>query len=230
METHRLRRRSRLRGRNDDDDSDSDDSAPAHAVSMIGAQGRYPRTLIVGIAALFFVVALVTFVSQHMNAWERPKINPKPLVPIVAPGVGETDAPRPPPAVVDEDGLSLDDLDLPPPPETFVGNKEDQAAGRFYIENIRRPNTRIDQKTWTEYGAFGFDLPKGSPKWTQPLGEKLCIIDLDNRKFDGPGEIFGPDRMSWDDPLKVHGLSVGILNHWLYGESTGPYETSVLMK
>ena len=47
--------------------------------------------------------------------------------------------------------------------------------------------------------------------------KKMCIIDLDNRKFNETGQLFGPEAMSWKDKDQVHGLSMGILNHWLYG-------------
>jgi len=52
------------------------------------------------------------------------------------------------------------------------------------------------------------------------MREKLCIIDLDNRKFDEAGEVFGPDVMDWgsaDGMHGVHGLSLGLLNHYVYG-------------
>ena len=49
------------------------------------------------------------------------------------------------------------------------------------------------------------------------MGESLCIIDLDNRPFNESQQLFGPVAMSWDQPQDVHGLSLGILNHWLYG-------------
>lgn len=49
------------------------------------------------------------------------------------------------------------------------------------------------------------------------MGENLCIIDLDNRPFNDSGGIFGPELMSWDNAAQVHGLSTGVLNHWVYG-------------
>lgn len=53
--------------------------------------------------------------------------------------------------------------------------------------------------------------------WTQPLGEQLCIIDLDNRRFNESGQLWAEAPMTWDRPAEVHGLSLGVLNHWLYG-------------
>ncbi|KAH0489881.1 hypothetical protein TgHK011_001373 [Trichoderma gracile] len=71
------------------------------------------------------------------------------------------------------------------------------------------------------FGAFKYDLKHGV-HFPEPLGHDLCIIDLDNRPFDAPNQIFGPNVMSWEkDAEKVHGLSVGVLNHWLYAKIHG---------
>lgn len=53
--------------------------------------------------------------------------------------------------------------------------------------------------------------------WQQPMRENLCVIDLDNRRFSAPGEIYGPEAMDWGSPNGVHGLSLGLLNHYVYG-------------
>lgn len=73
-----------------------------------------------------------------------------------------------------------------------------------------------DDKTIRHHGVFEVDLP-GEAYFTKPLGEKLCIIDMDSRLFDEPGQIFNEDGMNWDDAETVHGLSTGFLNHYLYG-------------
>lgn len=46
-------------------------------------------------------------------------------------------------------------------------------------------------------------------------------MDLDNRLFNESGQIWGKRPMSWDRPEQVHGLSLGILNHWLYAKIHG---------
>lgn len=97
-----------------------------------------------------------------------------------------------------------------------VGDFSDDALRQAFIDNIYKSGIKVDQPKYRLFGAFDWELPK-EISFKKPLGENLCIIDLDNRPFDAPGGIFGPELMSWDDADKVHGLSTGVLNHWLYG-------------
>lgn len=85
----------------------------------------------------------------------------------------------------------------------------------FFLSRIYNPRVPIDAHEYSPYGALGWELPS-DPKWTKPMGEQLCIIDLDNRPFDEPGQVFGPGLMSWDKAKEVRGQSLGVLNHWLY--------------
>lgn len=97
-----------------------------------------------------------------------------------------------------------------------VGGFSDDDLRKAFIDNIYKSDIKVDQEKYRLFGAFDWELPK-KVSFKKPLGENLCIIDLDNRPFDAPGGIFGPELMSWDDADKVHGLSTGVLNHWLYG-------------
>ncbi|PFH58643.1 hypothetical protein XA68_13412 [Ophiocordyceps unilateralis] len=90
----------------------------------------------------------------------------------------------------------------------------------LFLEHLWQPSVAPTSKYYRPFGAYNWSLP-GPPLWRQSLGEDLCIIDLDNRDFDLPGQIFGPAAMTWDKPLGVHGLSLGILNHWLYAKIHG---------
>jgi hypothetical protein len=82
---------------------------------------------------------------------------------------------------------------------------------------VHKPSITPNSSFYQPFGAFKYDLKHGV-HFPEPLGHDLCIIDLDNRPFDAPNQIFGPNVMSWEkDAEKVHGLSVGVLNHWLYG-------------
>ena len=84
------------------------------------------------------------------------------------------------------------------------------------MDHLYKPSVTVDSPVFRPFGAFGWEL-KSPAKWTKPMGEKLCIIDLDNRPFNQPNQIFGPKVMSWDNADELHGLSLGVLNHWLYG-------------
>lgn len=87
---------------------------------------------------------------------------------------------------------------------------------KFWFEHLHKPSIKPNAETYQPFGAFKWDVKAGA-KFTKPLGEQLCIIDLDNRAFDQPNQIFGPQAMSWKNANKLHGLSMGVLNHWLYG-------------
>lgn len=80
-----------------------------------------------------------------------------------------------------------------------------------------RPSVKPSDPQYSPFGAFGWGLPDGPKRWNESLGERLCIIDLDNRPFNEPGQLWAEKPMSWDKPHEVHGLSVGVLNHWLFG-------------
>lgn len=79
-----------------------------------------------------------------------------------------------------------------------------------------KPAITPDQEVFKPHNAFEWKLPEKA-HWQQPMRENLCIIDLDNRPFNESGQVFGPDVMDWDNPTGVHGLSVGLLNHYVYG-------------
>lgn len=79
-----------------------------------------------------------------------------------------------------------------------------------------KPSVTADSPGYRPNNAFEWPLTDNI-LWDQPLGEKLCIIDLDNRPFTEPHQLFGQQIMSWDHGKDVHGLSLGVLNHWIYG-------------
>jgi hypothetical protein len=105
-------------------------------------------------------------------------------------------------------------------PVAFPTTKWDPADPniRVFFE-INKP-VAVNAAKYAPYGASFWDLPE-SARWNEPLGEDLCIIDLDNRPFDEVGQVFGPEPMSWKDPQAVHGLSLGMLNHWVYSKIHG---------
>ncbi|KAF4122000.1 Nucleotide-diphospho-sugar transferase [Geosmithia morbida] len=105
---------------------------------------------------------------------------------------------------------------LPSEPEPLA----DAELRSSFIDKVLKSKIKVDADTYSLYGAFNWKLP-GKPLWTEPLGENLCIIDLDNRPFDKPGEIFADTPMTWNNASEVNGLSVGILNHWLYAKIHG---------
>nr|UYG47076.1 putative effector protein Fos2 [Fusarium oxysporum f. sp. spinaciae] len=87
--------------------------------------------------------------------------------------------------------------------------------GDYYLKYIMKPSVQPTTPIYSPYGAFSIELPT-NPKWVESIGKDLCIIDLDSRPFDEPGQLFSSGLMSWDRASETHGLSVGILNHWVY--------------
>ncbi|ROT42489.1 hypothetical protein SODALDRAFT_336204 [Sodiomyces alkalinus F11] len=92
----------------------------------------------------------------------------------------------------------------------------------FFIEKISPPSVKLDTPKYKPYGAFEWKFPEGAKKrWTKPLGKNLCIFDLDSRPFDEPGQIFGRKVLTWEKPEEIHGLSLGVLQHWLFAKIHG---------
>ncbi|KAH7306027.1 hypothetical protein B0I35DRAFT_471536 [Stachybotrys elegans] len=112
---------------------------------------------------------------------------------------------------VDDLSSPFSSSDRPPPNPKQVD---------FYLKHIQKPSVKPDSKKYRAWDAFEYAL-HAKPHWTKPLREKLCIIDLDNRPWSEPGELWGPKPMSWDQSKPVHGLSLGVLNHWVYAKIHG---------
>ncbi|TQV95177.1 Galactosyl transferase [Cordyceps javanica] len=90
----------------------------------------------------------------------------------------------------------------------------------FYFQRLQNPSVLPDTPRYSQFGALEWHLPRDI-SWHAGLGKDLCIIDFDDRAFNVSGQIFGPDVMSWQNAESVHGLSLGILNHWLYSKIHG---------
>jgi hypothetical protein len=46
------------------------------------------------------------------------------------------------------------------------------------------------------------------------MGSKLCIVDIDTRALDEPGELLSSEGLDWG---RLHYTSAGMLNHYIYG-------------
>jgi hypothetical protein len=58
-----------------------------------------------------------------------------------------------------------------------------------------------------------YHLPDGDVIWHNPLGKELCIVDVDTRPLNETNQIMN-EEFNWQ---RVEGVSVGMLNHYLYG-------------
>ena len=89
---------------------------------------------------------------------------------------------------------------------------------------LHRPSIPVDAISYKEFGGQEWQR-EGDALWKKRLGKKLCIIDLDDRAMDRKGEIWSEDPLTFDN---AHGLSAGILNHYMYGESQmGPFSVRI---
>lgn len=208
---------------------------------IFGGQSRSPKALALIVAAFVFVAAFVSLVYNHLDAWDMPSNSKSVLSPPSLLDLGSittilfsvtnrcyrTTEALIPPTDTDQSILpvevsheSLDDVPALPP--STHSAEVDDAVRKFFLEHIHKPSIAVDAKTYKPHGAFSWDLPdlpeEAQAMWTKPMGENLCIIDLDNRPFDEPNMIFGPDTMTWDNKDQIHGLSLGVLNHWIYGK------------
>lgn len=90
----------------------------------------------------------------------------------------------------------------------------------FTPEQWIKPAVKVNEPEYYPYGHWPSKLPSDKPIWNEPLGKKLCIIDLESRRFDKPGQIWS-DEMTWNKSREVHGPSGGTLNHWVYSKIHG---------
>ncbi|KAK4089010.1 hypothetical protein Purlil1_6443 [Purpureocillium lilacinum] len=190
---------------------------------IFGGSARSTRGTALIVGAVVFILAFIGLIFNHLDSWHLPAT-------LVATKTGEQkhhDFPdtSSPPANNPDTPLKPATSHAPPPPSPppFSESTASEHAAelrKFYLKQLRKPSVKPDEPKYKPWGAFDWTLP-ANPRWKQRMGESLCIIDLDNRPFNESGELFGPEPMSWADPPKVHGISLGILNHWLYAKIHG---------
>lgn len=69
--------------------------------------------------------------------------------------------------------------------------------------------------TFMTVEGYNYTIRNGSNRWTEPLGQRLLILDADSRVSEK--EI---DSMLTPSPLNddiMSGRTAGMLNHFLYG-------------
>ncbi|KAL2214513.1 hypothetical protein CC79DRAFT_1265693, partial [Sarocladium strictum] len=161
---------------------------------------RSNRATLVVLAAIIFLAAFVGLAYNNVESWDLPDANKKPNV---------DTAPEP----------EKEPETIPALPADI---EDEEALRQWYIKHVMKPTIGVDQSPWSDFGAFQYELPE-KKLWNKPLGKNFCIIDIDNRPWDKEGELWADKFMSWDQDRrqKVHGLSLGILNHWLYSKIHG---------
>ncbi|KAH6684829.1 hypothetical protein F5X68DRAFT_20657 [Plectosphaerella plurivora] len=100
---------------------------------------------------------------------------------------------------------------------TDLDSKVDELRD-FFLQEIKTAAIAHDATVYQPNGAWHWDNPSAGEKWPEPLGKKLCILDIDSRPFDKPGQIFGNITFSWNNPNVISGVSLGMLQHWMYAK------------
>lgn len=59
-----------------------------------------------------------------------------------------------------------------------------------------------------------YEIPSSAYRWTERLGKKLIILDVDSRPNTNTGEILNSEK---PDVSKTTGRTAGFMNHYLYG-------------
>ena len=71
----------------------------------------------------------------------------------------------------------------------------------------------ITAPSWTDSDGKVFKISP-DPVWTQPLGKRLCIIDIDTRPLNDTDEIMNMGAFNW---TQFGATSAGMMGHYLYG-------------
>ncbi|EFY99392.1 galactosyl transferase GMA12/MNN10 family protein (glycosyl transferase family 34) [Metarhizium robertsii] len=174
---------------------------------MLNNSVRSTKGMAILVGAIFFVAAFVGLVYNHLDSWNLP-VRP------------HTQHSQPRPSTTDDN--STTPIQRPPPDSKTpaAATSTDDELRQFFLKQMYKPALTPDEPFFKPYNAFEWRLPEAA-HWQQPMGENLCIIDLDNRLFNESGQVFGPDVMDWDSPKGVHGLSLGLLNHYVYARIHG---------
>jgi hypothetical protein len=72
----------------------------------------------------------------------------------------------------------------------------------------------VDAANFTDEDGDVYRL-HGSPKFTQKLGKRVLILDIDSRSLTGEGQLMNSD-LKWKG---MRPLSAGMLSHYMFGTS-----------
>lgn len=71
----------------------------------------------------------------------------------------------------------------------------------------------IDAPSFTDWNGTVYNL-SGEPRFTEPLGKKVLILDVDTRPLDKHGQLMADEELQWNS---IGPLTAGVLHHYLYG-------------
>lgn len=95
------------------------------------------------------------------------------------------------------------------------GKTDDTALSKI-IDALYKPSVlSITAQSFTDETGEVFHLTQ-EPTYTEPLGKRVLILDVDTRPMTDDGQVFSPGGLSWPNPDP---MSAGLLSHYLFGES-----------
>lgn len=103
-----------------------------------------------------------------------------------------------------------DDITVSPPAKTITLEDIVHALWKPLV-------TSITAESFVDHNGVVQTLGKVEQHWTAPLGNKLCIVDIDTRPLSNEHQIFNPENVAWKD---LDMVGSGMLNHYLYGTSS----------
>lgn len=178
---------------------------------MLGNMRSNKATALV-VGVVIFLAAFVGLAYNHLEPWQRPNADTTDTdLAISEPEKGDKTAAT--------TAATVPETTSTPSPDTSSADALKELR-TVYLEQLMKLKFKPGDESIKNYGVFEAKLPT-KPYFTEGLGEKLCIIDMDSRPFDEPGQIFSEDGMTWDDAETVHGLSLGLLNHWVFAKIHG---------
>jgi hypothetical protein len=73
----------------------------------------------------------------------------------------------------------------------------------------------VDAPRFVSDNGDTYELPENPPRFTQSLGKKILVLDVDTRSLDGEGGMLSESIQY--ETMTPH--TAGMLNHYLYGMS-----------
>lgn len=89
------------------------------------------------------------------------------------------------------------------------------------IKSLYRPILHpVDAANFTDEDGEIYHL-HGTPKFTQKLGKKVLILDIDSRPLTGEGQLMNKE-LKWKG---MRPLSAGMLSHYMFGRQNRCWRT-----
>ncbi|KAH7126034.1 hypothetical protein EDB81DRAFT_889745 [Dactylonectria macrodidyma] len=84
----------------------------------------------------------------------------------------------------------------------------------YLVSQLWRPSLHsLNDTQFVSDEGYHYDIPDDAHRWTEPLGKKVLILDVDTRVTGGDGDLMNDNPM---DYRNMTGRTGGWMNHYLY--------------